>query len=522
LLVYARNRRLSGTLEVRAADGRSGTLELWRGRIDAARTRTSPAVVYFGAVAYELGVIDTATLDATLLEIAKSKRLHGEVLVERGTITAEQRDTILAEQTCRKVHHLFTLPPDSMFAFYDAQPSAEEPSFTLDPIRPAWRGLRESPLTESVRAVMARYTSATLRMSNEGPISSAGLDPDEKELCEALTWKPMTLAQLRATSTLPAQRVDLLVYLLFITKCVESTATSSATMKAASPSQSNMQAPRPSMSFKVPSTSAFRAASPSSTERRAVSSSRMTAAPDISPVFSPSDLGAVGIAHRASVIASEDPFAILGIPQGASSEAARAAFFRLSKLWHPDRLPPELAPFRREVETIFNHMSAAHRTLTDPEPQKEGKPTPPEQARPRHDVIREIEQALSKHDYQSAETMARELADANADDAEAHALIGWAIMHGGEGNDDRVRLATASLEKAVKADNHCERAHFYRGIMHKRLGNGPAALRDFSHVLALDPKHVDAQREVRIFEMRARRGSGEHALDVLLSKVKKK
>src|SRR5262245_23587468 len=97
LLVYARNRRLSGTLEVRAADGRSGVLELWRGRIDASRTRTSPAVAYFGAVAYELGVIDTATLDATLLEIAKSKRLHGEVLVERGAITAEQRDTVLTE-----------------------------------------------------------------------------------------------------------------------------------------------------------------------------------------------------------------------------------------------------------------------------------------------------------------------------------------------------------------------------------------------------------------------------------------
>ena len=38
----------------------------------------------------------------------------------------------------------------------------------------------------------------------------------------------------------------------------------------------------------------------------------------------------------------------------------------------------------------------------------------------------------------------------------------------------------------------------------------------------LNPKHVDAQREVRIFEMRARKGSGEHALDALISKVKKK
>ncbi|NVL83864.1 hypothetical protein, partial [Escherichia coli] len=77
LLVYARNRRLSGLLELHAPDGRSGTMSLWRGRIHD--TRTVPPNTYFGAVAYELGHIDTATLDSTLLEIAKTKRLHGEV-----------------------------------------------------------------------------------------------------------------------------------------------------------------------------------------------------------------------------------------------------------------------------------------------------------------------------------------------------------------------------------------------------------------------------------------------------------
>src|SRR5689334_5134748 len=88
LLVYARNRRLTGSLELQADGGRSGRIELWRGRISS--VRTTPAVAYFGTVAYELGCIDTATLDATLLEISKTKRLHGEVLVARGAITAAQ------------------------------------------------------------------------------------------------------------------------------------------------------------------------------------------------------------------------------------------------------------------------------------------------------------------------------------------------------------------------------------------------------------------------------------------------
>ena len=155
LLVYVRNRRLTGTLEVRAADGRDGTIELWRGRISGART--TPPTAYFGTVAYELGFIDTTTLDATLLEISKTRRLHGNVLVEAGAISASQRDEILAEQVCRKVHQLFSLPPLATFALYEARPAADEPTLALDPLQPGWRGLRDRPPTESVRSVLALY-----------------------------------------------------------------------------------------------------------------------------------------------------------------------------------------------------------------------------------------------------------------------------------------------------------------------------------------------------------------------------
>jgi hypothetical protein len=569
LLVYARNRRLTGRLELHAPDGRSGTITLWRGRIHDARTL--PASAYFGAVAYELGHIDTATLDSTLLEISKSKRLHGEVLVERGALTAAQRDAILSEQTCRKIHQLFSLPPESTFAFYDARPANEEPSFTLDPIKPAWLGLRTSPPIASVNEVLARFAHVTLRMANEGPVARAGLEPDETALCEALTWKPMNIAQLRVTSRLPGARVDLLVYLLIVTKCVEPAAASDSStslpatrpsdpaMPAARPSSSNMQAmprtvlqptsapPRDirttstpamaaavagaktmdsgerhvSLSFRVPSAPAFR---PSSSP----SSSKIAAQP--SAVFSPADLGAVGIAHRASVIASEDPFTVLGLPDGASVEAARAAFFRLSKLWHPDRLSEDLAPFRGEVETIFDHMARAHKTLTDPDARRSyqaagvasGSSSAPAEKRPRNEVLREIEQFLTKRDFESAEAASRQLAAADAEDAEAQSLVAWASTFAGEASEETLRAAIPALDRAVNIDRYCERAQYYRGILHKRLGNNSAAFRDFARVAQLNPKHVDAQREVRIFEMRARKGSGEHALDALIAKTKKK
>jgi curved DNA-binding protein CbpA len=544
LLVYARNRRLTGTLELQAADGSGGTISLWRGRIHD--TRTQPAVTYFGALAYELGHIDTPMLDATLLEISQSKRLHGEVLVERGAITPMQRDQLLTEQTCRKIHYMFSLPPEASFAFYDSRPGAQEPSFTVDPIKPAWIGLRGNPPTESVREVLARFATATLRMSNEGPIARAGLDADETALCEALTWKSMTIAQMRATSKLPPARVDLLVYLLVITKCIEPGAASSPALPAAPPSeptipaarasQPSMPASAPSMpvrpsesreirhslSFRVPSAPAMPNAA-----RAGGSSPRIAA--QAAPMFSPADLGPAGIAHRAQTIERDDPFAALGLPDAASPDAIRAAYFRLAKTWHPDRLPEDLAPFRAEVTKIFEYMTRAHHALTDPDARREliaarvaRRSSAPPAKRPRADVVREIDVALSKREFRMAEEASQQLVNDNADDAEAMAIAAWATTFAGEASEETLRAALPALDRAVARDRDCERALFYRGILHKRLGSRAAAFRDFARVVNLNPRHVDAQREIRIFEMRARKGSGEHALDALISKTKKK
>src|SRR3954451_2688646 len=121
-LVYARNRRLSGRLELKD-EARRATISIWCGRITSVATEPLGMCPggFFGAVVYELGYIDSATLDATLLEIAKTKRLHGEVLLERKAITTAQRDEALVEQVHRKVHHLFSLPETSSYAFFDTK-----------------------------------------------------------------------------------------------------------------------------------------------------------------------------------------------------------------------------------------------------------------------------------------------------------------------------------------------------------------------------------------------------------------
>lgn len=76
------------------------------------------------------------------------------------------------------------------------------------------------------------------------------------------------------------------------------------------------------------------------------------------------DLGVEGIRKRAASLAFESPYDALGLPEGASVEAARAQYVRLAKLWHPDRLPLELEPVQAEVTRIYVHVRDSFRAIT--------------------------------------------------------------------------------------------------------------------------------------------------------------
>ncbi len=572
-LVYARNRRLTGRLELTAPDDRRAAVTLWRGRITA--VETTPLGLcpggFFGAVVYELGYIDSQTLDASLLEIAKTKRLHGEVLIERRAITAAQRDEALVEQVHRKVHHLFTFPDTTAYAFFDAK-LAVEPPVAVDPVGPVWRGIRDYPPTKFVQETMRRVGESALRVTAGG---SARLPPAESALAELLATRPMTLAEMKATTELPPSRVELLVYLLVIAKCVESvsgvrthpsTGALPATMPSGpisavsipSPAHASGSIPaarpsgtvpvvRPPSSQRIPiagipsgitsaipppiSSSKLPLQRTSSTKIPASPASPASARPSpagsLAALRSPAEVGIDGVIARAATVEDEDYFEVLGLEDGASVEAVRAAFIRLAKTWHPDRVPADLLPIRDEIAKVFSAMSRAQRVLCDEDARrahlatrKSKRPEP----RSRPEIARELETAMGRRDFERAVALCQEMIDADPEDAEALAVQAWASIRAGEdATEETLRAALTKIDKAVNLDRTDDQAVYHRGLVHKRLGNVPAAFRDFARALQLNPKHVEAEREVRIFAMRARKGSGEHKLVApLLEKLGKK
>src|SRR5512143_1059073 len=78
-LVYVRAKRLSGVLDVRAPAQRHGWVVFWRGQIVS--VTTTPTVARFGAVVYELGLVDAGRLDETALTSARERRPQADILV---------------------------------------------------------------------------------------------------------------------------------------------------------------------------------------------------------------------------------------------------------------------------------------------------------------------------------------------------------------------------------------------------------------------------------------------------------
>lgn len=516
LLLYVRMNRLTGKFMLQAPDGTGGALALWRGQIVAARTM--PPSAHFGAVALSMGLSDAPTLEATYRQALAMKRLHGEMLIAHGKLTPAQRDQILAEQTCRKAYRLFALPSTTVFAFYEERPGAAEPPVQVDPTEPLWRAVRDNTCRDDRRSIVAPFVGKPLRLVNESPIARAGLSRDELAITEALVKRPMTIGQVRTTfASATPERIEQLFYLLLLTKSAEPAAVVPEASPVSAPIRrtgsldadaieealraTRRSVPPPSLQ---PPTSGRVSGSVAPPPISVAPSAR---APSGAPT-GPSALGMAGIQRRAQTVEDEDPFVTLGLAPNAPVDAARTAYLQLVKLWHPDRLGAELAPVRAEVMKIFAQMTKAHQTLTDAEARRTFLAARAEQEalshRPRKEVLRLIDAALAKKDLAFAADESHKMVMADPRDHDAHAIMAWVAAFAGEGPEPAVRSAVTALDRVIASDDECLRALYYRAVLHKRLGNGPLAHKDFLRVVKLDPKHVDAGREVRLYEMRKR------------------
>ncbi len=556
LLVYVLEKQLTGSMDLLAPDGERATILVLEGF--PSKARTSEATSYLGHVLLEAGFITEDQLNASMAYYRPGQgKLHGQVLVEMGVLDEPRLLEGLRRQVVHKIEHLFNWPPETRFAYYDAFDAladyGADDMVTVDPLPLVWASIKQTPSWEHVHATLSRVGSAPLRLLPDAAVERLELAPDERQFVELMRPTPRRLYEMTSGGTIGPSAKQLLVYCLLITKQLEviaddaqSSARRSAPMPAPAAPQSAVarvqlqprQISKPAGAVQESRAPGVRrrddrSSSPTLTPvppnaREAADGEDSPEPPTVAaPIETPSaatsspnvssELGEQRkkILRRAEEITRQDYYQMLGVSRDATTDEVQKAYFLLAKVWHPDRLPSALKEVRDACSKVFAHLSEAHQTLTDAERRnhymmliKDGGATPDDQAV----IVSVLEAAtnfqkaeicMKRNDLVQAEQLVRAAHKSDPKQADYLALLTWIESTKSDSQSiEKTNAHIATLDQALKMNDKCERAYFYRGMLNKRAGNERAAYKDFKQASELNPRNIDATREVRLYTMR--------------------
>ena len=220
------------------------------------------------------------------------------------------------------------------------------------------------------------------------------------------------------------------------------------------------------------------------------------------------------ILERANAIDNQNYFQMLGLPNGSSTDKIREAYFELVKKLHPDRLGPAFQPLFEQAQMVFRHVTEAHDTLVDDQKRmrymnmmKDGGGTPAADRMVQLVLeasmeFQKAEVMLRRKDYDGAIMHARTAQQMAPTEADYPALIGWALFLKFPDVGAPLDEMVACLDRALQLDPKSDKIHFWRGMILRRVGRDAEALTHFEKAASLNPKNVEAVREVRLAKMR--------------------
>ena len=212
-------------------------------------------------------------------------------------------------------------------------------------------------------------------------------------------------------------------------------------------------------------------------------------------------------------------FEMLGVKESADANATSKKYMKLAKQWHPDRLPPELSELRPWVEEIFHLFTVANDTLSDTKKRIDYQKTvmqgggTPESERKLNVMVeaainfQKVDVLVKRRRYDDALAICESAMAVVRKEADYPAMKAWILLlRDGVETEEVADEIRNLLRKAFSINPDHVQGHFVRAHFLKRQGDYDKALKHFKKVAKLDPKNLEALREVRVGNMRTQRG----------------
>ena len=508
LLIYSLDNRLSGTLVLEEpAAGYKHAIQFEEGT--PSKVKTAEVVQYLGHVLVSLGAIEDGVRARTFEEAAAAGELHGRVLLRDGYIDEATLRAGLREQLARQIVYLAGRPLHTLYGYYDGVDLLERwggPAVRGRPLNVIWRVIEAHADSARIGDVVKRLGDREIRLHNDAPIQRFHFGRDEKPLIELLRAKPQGLTELVARDVADRALVERLVYALTITRQIE-LGSHVLPLGVDEPPSSIRPVAMPQAPAFGDTAYPLRGTGVSG----AMQSVRPPPTPTPAPVDSPEIAEFRAEILERAARESDTLYEILGLQRDVAPADIQPAFLALAKKWHPDRLPAELASLKETVTRIFGRMTEASQVLNDAMQRREydsklrraGREAEEQEHVQRvlraATALQKADVFLKRNNLAAAEVEARNALADDPDQSDCIALVAWIEAQKADAN---LENCIKQLDRAIMIQPTSVRAHWYRGQLYKRLGRTGRAIRDFRLVVEKDPRHTDALRELRLFQMR--------------------
>ena len=201
-------------------------------------------------------------------------------------------------------------------------------------------------------------------------------------------------------------------------------------------------------------------------------------------------------------------YEVLGLKRDADAGAVKIAYLKAARSHHPDTIPQGASEALAKVKAdLFAFIGEANRTLSDPVLRQDytaeldaggtGSKVNIEKILRGEEVFQKGRILVQARKYADALKLFEEAVSCNADEAEFYAWRGYAKFLAATEKRTVQADVMRDLNMCVAKNPNVAATYYFLGFVAKHNGDDKTALINFKKCVALDPKHIDALREIR-------------------------